>query len=58
MIDTTTSSINYNNKNRIMKIERNIDYDENTLVDVVFTKELLDYVKRIGLIEGVDYFIY
>ena len=31
--------------------------DENELVEVVFTKELLEYVKNIGLIEGVDYFI-
>ena len=34
------------------------DYDnENELVEVVFTQDLLNYVKKIGLIEGIDYFI-
>jgi len=41
-----------NNEN----IENYIE-DENEIVELIITKEFLDYMKNIGLVEGVDYFI-
>ena len=41
-----------NNEN----IENYIE-DENEIVEVLITTEFLDYMKNIGLVEGVDYFI-
>ena len=41
-----------NNEN----IENYIE-DENEIVEVLITTEFLDYIKKIGLVEGVDYFI-
>ena len=41
-----------NNEN----IENYIE-DENEIVELIITKEFLDYIKKIGLVEGVDYFI-
>ena len=41
-----------NNEN----IENYIE-DENEIVELIITKEFLDYMKNIGLVEGIDYFI-
>ena len=47
--------VNHTNINKD-KIQEYFD-DENELVDVIFTKDLLDYVKSIGLVNGKDYFL-